>query len=119
MKLFKQMKNSSNLPVMTTNTALKGTLQEANMTTYTNVIHGLCKEGTLQEANRLLHVILKKIWHVTMIYSAANNSLWKNIAEMHSSSEWIAVDEVQSDFVIDALGKLSETGLVAEVAAVI
>jgi pentatricopeptide repeat protein len=40
------MKDSSNLP---------------DMTTYTALMDGLCNEGTPQDANRLLHDILKKV----------------------------------------------------------
>jgi hypothetical protein len=36
-----------------------------------------------QEVNRLFHNLLKKVSYDTMRYSAANNSLCKDIAETH------------------------------------
>ena len=44
--LFKQMTDSGHVP---------------NMITYAILMDGMCKEGTHQEANRLLHDILKII----------------------------------------------------------
>ena len=44
--LFKQMTDSGNVP---------------DTITYTILMDGMCKEGTHQEANRLLHDILKII----------------------------------------------------------
>lgn len=41
------------------------------------------QEGTTEEASRPLHEILKRVCHDTMTYSAANDSLCKNIAELH------------------------------------
>lgn len=77
-----------------------------DMITYIILLNGLCKIGAHQEAIRLLHEILKIVWHVVR-YLVVKSSRC-NWQDSVIGSE-LQLMKLRGDFRNNALGKLFET----------